>query len=114
MGFSESIPKGKEEDNSDGNSEGFTVGTSDTAMPGCKSKCDGRKEGNSSGNSDGFTLAKSDIATLGMFDSTIIGVADCFKPGEEPGCKEGALLGFEVGGLVGCGMGRGDGLGVGG
>ena len=49
---------------------------------------------NYDGNAEGFPVGTSDDATLGEFDSNILGVSDASKLGGECGCKGTELLGI--------------------
>ena len=53
---------------------------------------DGIRVDKSDKNIEGFAVGTSDDATLGLFDSNILGVADSSKLGGERGCKETASL----------------------
>ena len=48
---------------------------------------DGINEDNSDENSEGFPIGTDDDVSLGLFEMSMLGLADSPKIGEELGCK---------------------------
>ena len=54
---------------------------------------DGINEDNSDGKYEVFPIGTADDVSLGFFETSMLGLADSSKLGEELGCKEGVRLG---------------------